>query len=238
MTNLPNISLHLKELYIGYRPEAPLIRRLNLELKSGLFTGLVGNNGTGKSTLLKTLCGLIAPLSGTVLLEGQNMLQNSSKELAQLVSVVLTDRIEGFDFSVWELVSTGRYPHTGYFGKMTTSDEGIVEHYILSCGIQHIRNKSINAISDGERQKAMIARALAQQTPVMLLDEPTAFLDYASKKSITLLLKEMARKENKIILLSSHDLDILLKNADTILYLESGHCTLRQPGELIKQLLV
>ena len=221
-------------MQIGYHAGQAVLSDINVELKSGTFTGLVGNNGIGKSTLLKTMSGLIAPLSGEVMIGAKKIQDSSQQELACLLSLVLTDKIESFNLNVFDLVSMGRYPYTGYFGELSDKDIQITQHYISLCGIEHIQFKSITEISDGERQKALIARALAQQTPVMLLDEPTAFLDYSSKKNITQLLKDMAYKENKIILLSSHDLEILIRYTDQILLVEENNsCRLASP-EMIR----
>ncbi len=233
MNDTNNITLVLKNLQIGYTAGKPVFSEINLELKPGSFTGLIGNNGIGKSTLLKTICGLIPPLSGEVLIGTKKIQHCPQQELARLISLVLTDKIEGFNLTVFDVVSTGRYPYTGYFGELSDKDIQLTQHYITQCGIEHIQHKSISEISDGERQKALIARALAQQTPVMLLDEPTAFLDYASKKNSTQLLKDMAHRENKIILLSSHDLDILLRYADQALLIEENNtCTLESPENM------
>lgn len=223
MSETNNISLQLDRVQLGYAPGKPVFSNLTLQVAQGSLVGLIGNNGIGKSTLLKTLCGVLPPLSGNVLLSGKTIRQYRREDLAKMISLVLTEKVEGFNLRIYDVVALGRYPYTSYFGELSDNDRVLIEKYIDLCGIAHVKYKSISEVSDGERQKAMIAKALAQQTPVILLDEPTAFLDYASKNNITKLLKELAHKENKIIVFSSHDLEMLLRNADHCLLMAPGH---------------
>ncbi|HWY33225.1 MAG TPA: ABC transporter ATP-binding protein, partial [Nitrosopumilaceae archaeon] len=199
----------------------PLWKGLNLMLSPGNFIGLIGNNGVGKSTVLKTICGILPPLGGSIMLGNKKVSDYDHRELSKLVSVVLTDKVEGFNLRIYDLVAAGRYPYTNYLGELTVADRELIEKYISLCGIDHIKYKNISEVSDGERQKAMIAKALTQQTPLILLDEPTAFLDYSSKNNVTELLKNIAHQENKIVILSSHDLEMLLRNVDYCLLLGS-----------------
>ncbi|MFL5753868.1 MAG: ABC transporter ATP-binding protein [Bacteroidia bacterium] len=219
MTGINTISLQLEKVQLGYTREKPVFNDLSLSVSEGSFVGLIGNNGIGKSTLLKTLCGVIRPLSGNVIIKEKRIDDFTQEDLAKTVSVVLTEKVEGFNLRVYDVVAMGRYPYTGYFGELKESDRQLVEKYLELCGIAHVKQKSISEVSDGERQKAMIAKALAQQTSVILLDEPTAFLDYASKNQVTRLLKDLAHKENKIIVVSSHDLEMLMRNVDFCLLL-------------------
>lgn len=239
MNNKNNISLQINNLNIGYKSNKPLLQDLTFEFTAGNFIGLIGNNGVGKSTLLKTICGLIKPLNGEIKIDGENSIDINSVDLAKLVSIVLTDKVEGFNLTVFDVVSSGRYPYTGYFGNLSSEDIEITERAISICGIEHIKNKSISEVSDGERQKALIAKALSQQTPIILLDEPTAFLDYNSKKNTIQLLKSLCVNEGKIILLSSHDLEILLKHIDkAILIEENNTCKLESIENLKNKFLI
>jgi iron complex transport system ATP-binding protein len=228
------VNIRMESLRLGYSQEKIVFNCPDLSLTQGKLIGLIGNNGIGKSTLLKTLCGVLAPLSGNVLISGKKINEYTKEELAKTISLVLTEKVEGFNLSVYDVVALGRYPYTNYFGELTEADSALVDKYIELCGIIHVKHKSIGEVSDGERQKAMIAKAFAQQTPVMLLDEPTAFLDYSSKNNITKLLKELAHAENKIIILSSHDLEMLFRNADQCLLMApESKCIFDEPKKLI-----
>ncbi len=220
MSSAANIQLQLKNLSIGYTKGNPVLQNINVQLKSGTLTGLIANNGTGKSTLLKTLAGSLQTLSGKIELNNKELLSFSHNELSKKIAIVLTEKPSLGGFRVWDLVAMGRFPYTNLFGQLTANDISIIEHSLERCGITSLQEKNCNELSDGEFQKAMIARALAQQTDVLLLDEPTAFLDYSSKKNLFVLLKEIAEKENKIILVSSHDIETLLKYANSAMILQ------------------
>eukprot|EP00825_Cyclidium_porcatum_P003528 TRINITY_DN11642_c0_g1_i2.p1 TRINITY_DN11642_c0_g1~~TRINITY_DN11642_c0_g1_i2.p1 ORF type:complete len:284 (-),score=14.90 TRINITY_DN11642_c0_g1_i2:89-940(-) len=179
------VTLKATGLGIGYsggRNQATLLHEnLNLELKAGELTYLLGPNGAGKSTLIRTLVGFQPRLAGEVSIGGRPIKGYSESEYAKLVSVVLTERSLVGGMTVRELVGMGRYPHTGYFGILRTKDHRVVERAIAQVGIAELAGKYVSELSDGERQKAMIAKALAQETPIIILDEPTAFLDLPSK---------------------------------------------------------
>lgn len=222
MSTSANIQLALKKLSIGYTKDKPVLQNIDIQLQSGTLTGLIANNGTGKSTLLKTLAGSLKPLSGKIELNNKDLASFSHNELSKKIAIVLTEKPSLGGFRVWDLVAMGRFPYTNLFGHLTTNDISIIEHSLERCGITSLQEKNCNELSDGEFQKAMIARALAQQTDVLLLDEPTAFLDYSSKKNLFVILKEIAEKENKIILVSSHDIETLLKYANSALILQKN----------------
>jgi iron complex transport system ATP-binding protein len=217
---MKNHLLHTKELTIGYqdkRKQATVVHtNLNLRLLPGEFTCLLGPNGTGKSTLIKTFAGFHPPLGGQIYLGNQNLKQIKEKDLARLVSVVLTDKTHVGNMTIFELVSMGRHPYTGFFGNLTHEDLRIIHHAIDSVGMLDMRQRLINELSDGERQKAMIAKALAQQTPIIILDEPTAYLDLPSRIEIMQLLHSLSSNLQKAILLSTHDLEQALRFADKI----------------------
>lgn len=209
--------LELKDLLIGYgigyrgrrNNGVALLPPITTMIGDGKLTCLIGRNGIGKSTLLRTIAGLQPMLGGSVSINGVDISTLSRQSMARLVSIVLTDRLDLRNMSVEELVAMGRSPYTGFFGSLRDADRVIVGEAIEMVGIGSLATKNIDELSDGERQKVMIARALAQQTPVILLDEPTAFLDYDSKRAVFGLLCRLAKDENKTVLMSSHDLELV-----------------------------
>ena len=215
--------LTLKNLVVGY-PDGRHTRQLNHaaneEAHDGMLTCLIGANGAGKSTLLRTIAGFQLPLEGTVLLGGDDVRALSPRQRAERMAVVLTDRPDVMCTTVWEMVATGRAPFTGFWGRLSGKDRNIVTRSLRLVGIEWMADRTVASLSDGERQKVMIAKALAQQTPVVLLDEPTAFLDYPSRVEVMQLLLNIAHEEHKTVLLSTHDLDLALQTADRICLFE------------------
>lgn len=209
----------LKNLVVGY-PDGRHTRQLNHaaneEAHDGMLTCLIGANGAGKSTLLRTIAGFQLPLEGTVLLDGDDVRALSPRQRAERMAVVLTDRPDVMCTTVWEMVATGRAPFTGFWGRLSSKDRNIVTRSLRLVGIEWMADRTVASLSDGERQKVMIAKALAQQTPIILLDEPTAFLDYPSRVEAMQLLLNIAHEEHKTVLLSTHDLDLALQTADRI----------------------
>ena len=209
----------LKNLVVGY-PDGRHTRQLNHaaneEAHDGMLTCLIGANGAGKSTLLRTIAGFQLPLEGTVLLGGDDVRALSPRQRAERMAVVLTDRPDVMCTTVWEMVATGRAPFTGFWGRLSGKDRNIVTRSLRLVGIEWMADRTVASLSDGERQKVMIAKALAQQTSVILLDEPTAFLDYPSRVEVMQLLLNIAHEEHKTVLLSTHDLDLALQTADRI----------------------
>lgn len=219
----PNITLTITDLSIGYRNNGntkTVCEGLNAFLSKGSITCLVGVNGAGKSTLLRTISGFIKPLHGDVLFGNRHISELSDKQLARIVGVVLTDRIDVQQFTVHDLVALGRSPYTGFFDRLSDEDNRIINEAIEMVGISELTTRSIETLSDGERQKVMIAKVLAQQTPYIFLDEPTAFLDYPSKVETMKLLHHLAHKMDKTILLSTHDLETSLTVTDNIWLLD------------------
>ncbi len=206
----------LQSLSIGYSHKV-IAADINAQIKGGELTCLIGRNGTGKSTLMRTLAGFLKPLGGSALLDGRDVGRLSPAERSHLISVVLTDRVDIDGMRVKDLVSVGRQPYTGFFGKMSSDDEEVVNKAIADVGMTDFASRQVNSLSDGERQKVMIAKALAQQTPVILLDEPTAFLDYPSKKEMFQMLSQLCHEQGKAVLVSTHDLDIALPIADSVI---------------------
>lgn len=204
-------GITLRKLVVGYKErgyEKRIAGPLDLVVPPAQMVCLCGPNGGGKSTLLKTMAGFLPPLSGQVIINGIEMQKAHPGEITKLISVVLTHRLEMQATTAYELVAMGRAPHTGFFGRLNKTDVEIIDRSMRLTGTEHLANRLINSLSDGERQKLMIAKALSQDTPVILLDEPTAFLDYPSKVEIMQLLNSLASTRKKIIILSTHDLDI------------------------------
>lgn len=195
---------------------------LNLQLFPGEVTCLLGLNGAGKSTLLRTLCGFQPPLNGDISLVGNPLSSYSQSNFSLTVGVVLTEKTNAGGITVYELVSLGRHPYTGFFGQLKKQDRDIIEQSLAAASIGHKAHNYVSELSDGERQKAMIAKALAQQCPIILLDEPTAFLDVTSRIETMVLLHRLAMEQNKAILLSTHDLDLAIQMGDCLWLQEKG----------------
>lgn len=215
--------ISIKNARLGYKKsgtEISVLKNIGLDFYAGDVIGIVGLNGVGKSTLLKTLCGLLPPLAGEVRLAGELITEIALSELAKKIAIVLTEKIGGFNLTTYDVVAAGQMPYTNSFNRLTKKHKEIIKAAIEVCGLKEHQFKLINELSDGLFQKTIIAKALAQQTPVLLLDEPSAFLDYASKHDLFLLLKDLALKENKCVLLSSHNLDLLLKYCSKLVVIE------------------
>lgn len=211
--------LSAKDLTVGYRKgnsTSPVISGLNLSLSRGKLVALIGANGIGKSTLLRTLVGNQPPLEGEVSISGIRIGEISRKNLSLLLGIVNTERTQAGALTVREVVSLGRQPYTGFLGILSKNDKSIVEKAMQDAGILHKASSFLAELSDGERQKVMIVKALAQCTPIIILDEPTAFLDVASRMETMLLLHNLAHKQNKAVLLSSHDLSQSMMLADEL----------------------
>ncbi|PJF21399.1 MAG: ABC transporter ATP-binding protein, partial [Phototrophicales bacterium] len=208
-------------LTIGYT-KTIIAHNLNLSLLRGELVCLLGPNGAGKSTLMRTLAAMHPPLSGEIRLMGQNIRQLKHPDLATRLSVVLTDRPDTGQMCGYELVALGRHPYTNWSGRLTQQDQQIIQRALALTGATDLANQPVAQLSDGQRQKIMIARALAQDTPLILLDEPTAFLDLPRRVEIMRLLRQLARQTNRAILLSTHDLDLALRTADQLWLMAIG----------------
>ena len=215
----------LRDLTIGYasgRRRHVVASGLHATIRSGELTCLLGENGVGKSTLLRTLAAFQPPLSGSVVVGGRPLSSYTDRERARTIGVVLTERPDMGQTTVEELVALGRSPYTGFWGTLADDDRRHCLEAISLVGIEPLQHRRVSTLSDGERQKVMIAKALAQQTPVILLDEPTAFLDYPSKVDMLLLLRRISREAGKTVFLSTHDLELALQTADTVWLMERG----------------
>lgn len=218
---MTHIVLHIQHLTIGYSGRI-IANDLTAVLPTGSLTALVGCNGCGKSTLLRTLAGLHPALGGSI----------TPKPDAKTISVVLTDSVDVPALSVTDVVALGRLPHVGLMARLSAEDHAAMERAMHLVGITHIASRRLGEISDGERQRAMIARAIAQDTPIVLLDEPTAFLDYPAKVETLQLLQRLAHDEGKTVLLSTHDLEQAFQLADRLWLLSGGCLTEGTPSEL------
>lgn len=233
---LCNMIIRLSNLSIGYSHKVPVVSHINIDIKSGALTCLIGNNGIGKSTLLKTLAGFLSPVSGELTIDRQNIQLMSKKELARKISIVLTQRPDVQNFTVEEVVALGRTPYTDFLGNLRAKDKMVVAEALSTIGIEQLRHRMIQTLSDGEFQKTMIAKALAQQTPAILLDEPTAFLDFPSKVETFRLLNQLGRDYDKLILLSTHDMGLALRYADHLMKVDTSGLHLVTSNEVMKDI--
>ena len=216
---MTNETIRLTDVSIGYKTRQgtkTVASGITAGILRGELTCLLGRNGAGKSTLLRTLAGFQPKLSGEIDIEGRRLEDYSDRELAQRLGVVLTERPDVQQMTVWDLVAMGRAPYTGFWGQLDHDDEQVVREAIAQVGIEELTNRQVTTLSDGERQKVMIAKALAQQTSIIFLDEPTAFLDYPSKVETLLLLRRISREQQKTVFLSTHDLELALQVADRL----------------------
>jgi iron complex transport system ATP-binding protein len=224
--NTQHLVLNTVSLSVGYtaprQPPKVILDDINVRLNAGELVCLIGPNGAGKSTLMRTLAGMQPSLAGTVTLQGDDMRSMNPRDLAQRLSIVLTERVDVGVLSAYALVALGRFPYTDWSGTLTPDDEAVVRWAIQAVGAVDLAARNVGELSDGERQKIMIARALAQEPALMLLDEPTAFLDLPRRAEMMQLLRRLAHETGRAILLSTHDLDLALHNADRIWLLPKG----------------
>jgi len=212
-------TIHIENLSIGYPGKGDVkvvADGICAGINSGELTCLLGANGVGKSTLLRTLSAFQPKLGGNIFIEGKEIGNYTDKQLSRVISVVLTEKCDIRNMSVVELIGLGRSPYTGFWGTLSKEDKTVVDKSIALVGIPHLAHRMVHTLSDGERQKVMIAKALAQETPVIYLDEPTAFLDFPSKVEMMQLLHQLSRQTDKTIFLSTHDLELALQIADKI----------------------
>lgn len=218
-----DVVISARNISIGYHKkkhkDLHLYDNLSFDLFSGELVCLLGPNGAGKSTLLRTIGCLQPLLKGDIYLKNKSLQEYTERRLSKIIGLVLTDKTSTGGLTVKELVELGRYPYTGFFGQLTTQDKVIVEKAMTDVGISHKAHNYIAELSDGERQKAMIAKVLTQECPIILLDEPTAFLDIESRTEIIGLLHQLAIKQGKTILLSTHDIDLALQLSDRLFLL-------------------
>lgn len=216
---IPYPALSARSLSVGYRLPGrtfALQHDLDIELYAGELIALIGPNGSGKSTLLRTFAGFLPPLSGEITLMGRPVNTYSRNEWARNISVVLTELPHADKLTVSDLAATGRSPYTGFSGRLTNADRRKISEALRATSISHLRNQYLSRLSDGERQRALIAKSLAQDTPVILLDEPAAFLDFPGRIRMMHLLRQLAREHSKSILITTHDIGLALQYADRL----------------------
>lgn len=215
---LPQDAIKVENLCIGYGGK-PILEKVNLELRKGEVVALLGANGTGKSTLIRSLSRELKALEGKIFIEGRDIRDFTQKQLAETMAIVTTDRTMASGMRVHEIVEMGRHPHNGIFARISASDREIVDNAMKIVGIDYKRNSYFAELSDGERQKTMIARAIVQQSDIILLDEPFSFLDPSARIEIMDVLKQIARRRNTAIMLSSHDVAQAVRMADRLFLL-------------------
>lgn len=228
-------SVVLQNLSIGYTTKGHqhiVASGINASLRSGELTCLLGRNGVGKSTLLRTLAAFQPALAGDIIINGKALSTLTEKQLSHRIGIVLTEKPDVRNMSVEEMVAMGRSPYTGFWGGLKEKDRDIVQQAIQQTGIESLKRRQIQTLSDGERQKVMIAKALAQHTSVIYLDEPTAFLDFPSKVEMMQLLRRLATEEQKTIFLSTHDVELALQLTDRIWLMEPDALYVGTPREL------
>jgi iron complex transport system ATP-binding protein len=236
--NKNNTILATSHLKIGYKTKTDTIiiaENLNLNLQKGKLITLIGGNGVGKSTLLRTLTGIQKPLFGGVYLNNKLIESYTPNELAQNLSVVLTEKLPESNLTVHELVSLGRQPYTNWIGKLSELDIEKITEAILLTEIENYASKRHYEISDGQLQKTLVARALAQDTPLIILDEPTTHLDLLHKVSLFKLLKKLTLETGKCILFSTHDIDLAIQLSDEMIVMTPQNIIQDQPCNLIKK---
>lgn len=228
--------LHTENLSIGYKTKSEtntIIQNCDILLQKGKLVALVGANGIGKSTLLKTITGIIPTIEGNIFLNNKKIQSFNAKDLAQELSIVLTESLPPSNLTVYEIVALGRQPYTNWLGTLSSEDKLKIEEAISLTEIENWQHKKHYEISDGQLQKTLIARALAQDTSLIILDEPTTHLDLVHKVSLIKLLQKLTHETGKTILYSTHDIDLAIQLSDEIIVLTKNKLIQDQPCNLI-----
>ena len=212
----------LNDLTVGY-DGVPLIRDMQIGIRKGEIVSLIGPNGSGKSTVLKSLVRQLPPVAGTICLSGKDLIKMPEAALAKHMAVVLTDRVRAELMTCYDIVATGRYPYTGRFGKLTPEDEEKVEEAIRLVHAEEIGKRNFNAISDGQKQRVLLARAIAQEPEILILDEPTSYLDMRYKLELLTILKRLSRERGMTVIMSLHEIDLAQRISDNILCIREEH---------------
>ncbi len=230
--------LHTTNLTIGYTHKSnttTIAKNVNINLPSGKLIGLIGANGIGKSTLLKTITGILKPIEGQVFINEKPIEQFKSEELAKQLSIVLTEHLPPSNLSVYEIVALGRQPYTNWLGTLSTEDKSKIDEAIKLTEINSFQHKKHFEISDGQLQKTLIARALAQDTDLIILDEPTTHLDLVHKVTLLKLLQKLTHETGKTILYSTHDIDLAIQLCDEMIIITENKVHQNQPRQLIEE---
>ena len=230
----PGPSFELVSISAGYRAGESVIEQIDLRVEEGSFTGLIGPNGCGKTTLLRVMSGIITPTAGSVHLAGNRLDQLSRREIARHCAVVPQEAPISFAFTVRETVTMGRHPYVGRFRSLSDFDESIIDEVMVRTATDHLADRSVLELSGGERQRVVIARALCQQPQVLLLDEPTAHLDINHQIELLELLSELSDKQRLTIVCATHDLNHASAYCDRILLMQDGRSrAFGNPGQVI-----
>lgn len=228
--------IQTENLSIGYVSKGKndaIASGINLNFGKAKLISLIGANGIGKSTLLRTITGIQKPLSGAIFMNGRNVMDYSTLEIAQLLSVVLTEKLPPSNLTVFELVALGRQPYTNWIGSMTTEDFAKINDALELSQIKQLSSKKHYELSDGQLQRVLVARAFAQDTPLIILDEPTTHLDLLNKVSLFKLLKKMSVERGKCILFSTHDIDMAIQLSDEMVVMTREKTLQDRPENLI-----
>lgn len=232
------MSLAFKKLSIGYKGHKKayaIAAPLDIEIPKAKLTAIIGKNGAGKTTLIKTIAQLVKPLEGQVYLEEIPLEQLTDNKRAKKISFVFTSVLSSENMTVQELVALGRYPYLNWYSKLSASDLLIIRESLEFTEIAGLANTKIHSLSDGQKQKALIARALVQDTDYMVLDEPMSHLDHHHKSQLLSLLKKLVKEKNKTIVYTTHDIEKAIVNADYILALSSEKVSFDTPNKLIEK---
>jgi iron complex transport system ATP-binding protein len=231
-----NTILETKNLSIGY--EKPLYSDINLSINTGELIGIIGKNGTGKSTFLKSIMQIIPSITGEILIENQNLKSINNKELSQKIAVVLTEKIPISQYTVYDILALARYPYSNWLFQLNNKDKEIIENVIELVKIQEFVNLKVSNLSDGMMQIVMIARALVQDTPIIILDEPTTFLDLENTFQIFELLKKIVNTHQKTVIFSTHQVEIALQICDQIICFTNSKVLIQNPTEIIENQII
>ncbi|MBL4668772.1 MAG: ABC transporter ATP-binding protein [Flavobacteriales bacterium] len=227
-------GVHISNLAIGYNHKT-ILENINLESETNKMIALFGRNGQGKSTLLKTISGLLPSINGNFKFEGIDILKLSEKERAKLLSIVSTTQTSIGGITVKDFIAFGRFPYTNWLGINTTKDYQEIDNAITLCKLTNLANRNYDELSDGEKQKVNIARAIAQNTPLIILDEPTVHLDLINKIEVFKLLKELSNNHNKTIIISTHQIEYALQICDEIWLINNAQVNTYSPNTLINE---
>ncbi len=225
-----------ENLAIGYSKShgnSMVMKEINVSAFRGELIALIGKNGSGKSTLLRTMTGMQQPLSGSVFMKRKKLNDISRTDLTKTISFTSTEPIDLHNIKVYEAVALGRFPYTNWLGTISHDDHIVIDESLNLTGLSHLADRKIDRLSDGERQRVLIARSLAQDTELLVMDEPTAFLDLPSRYSIVSLLRKLSREKKKCIIYSTHDLDTAINEADKLWLMKSGKISQGAPEDLV-----
>jgi len=224
--------IETKDLTVGYDGK-PLISGIGFHVKRGQVLTLIGPNGSGKSTILKTIVGQLKPIAGVILMDGEDIRQRSRNDVAKRMAIMMTERLQPELMTCRDMVSTGRYPYTGRLGLLSEEDKAIVQDALEQVDAVSIADRSFTNISDGQRQRVLLARALCQQPEIIILDEPTSFLDIRYKLELLSILKRMVREKNLAVIMSLHELDLAERVSDLVICVRGDHIDRMGPPEEI-----